>query len=81
MRQISRDRNRGSMTETSIPSHSNGLPRAHWWALATIAAAVTLLHLLTNGRYGFHRDEWQFLSDARHLDWGFVAYPPLTAAV
>ena len=36
------------------------------------------LHLLTNGRYGFHRDELQFLSDARHLDWGFVAYPPLT---
>jgi hypothetical protein len=37
-----------------------------------------LVHLLTNGRYGFHRDELQFLSDARHLDWGFVAYPPLT---
>ncbi len=34
--------------------------------------------MLTNGRYGFHRDELQFLSDARHLDWGFVSYPPLT---
>jgi 4-amino-4-deoxy-L-arabinose transferase-like glycosyltransferase len=33
--------------------------------------------LLTNGRYGFHRDELQFMSDARHLDWGFVAYPPV----
>ena len=43
-----------------------------------IAAAVALVHLLTNQRYGFHRDELQFLSDARHLDWGFVAYPPLT---
>ena len=39
---------------------------------------MTLAHLLTNQRYGFHRDELQFLSDARHLDWGFVAYPPLT---
>ncbi len=39
---------------------------------------VTLVHLLTNGRYGFHRDELQTLSDARHLDWGFVAYPPVT---
>lgn len=47
-------------------------------ALLAVAAAVSLLHLLTNGRYGFHRDELQFLSDARHLDWGFVAYPPLT---
>jgi len=47
-------------------------------ALFAIAVAITLLHLFTNGRYGFHRDEFQFLSDARHLDWGFVAYPPLT---
>ena len=46
--------------------------------LVAIAAAVALLHLFTNMRYGFHRDELQFLSDARHLDWGFVAYPPLT---
>ena len=38
---------------------------------------MALVHLLTNNRYGFHRDELQFLSDARHLDWGFVAYPPL----
>jgi hypothetical protein len=52
--------------------------KAEWAILLVIAAAVTLLHLATNGRYGFHRDELQFLSDARHLDWGFVAYPPLT---
>ncbi len=43
-----------------------------------IAAAAALVHILTNGRYGFHRDELQFLSDARHLDWGYVSYPPLT---
>jgi 4-amino-4-deoxy-L-arabinose transferase-like glycosyltransferase len=43
-----------------------------------IAAAVAILHLLTNNRYGFHRDELQFLTDAVHLDWGFVPYPPLT---
>ena len=49
--------------------------------LLVIAAAVALLHLLTNGRYGFHRDEFQFLSDASHLDWGYVAYPPFTPFV
>lgn len=49
-----------------------------WAILLGIAAAIALLHVATNGRYGFHRDELQFLSDARHLDWGFVAYPPLT---
>ena len=46
--------------------------------LLAIGAAIALLHLLTNNRYGFHRDELQFLSDARHLDWGFVPYPPFT---
>jgi hypothetical protein len=50
----------------------------NWASLLSIAAAVTLAHLLTNGRYGIHRDELQFLSDARHMDWGFVAYPPFT---
>jgi 4-amino-4-deoxy-L-arabinose transferase-like glycosyltransferase len=52
--------------------------KTEWTILLGIAAAVMLLHLATNGRYGFHRDELQFLSDAQHLDWGFVAYPPLT---
>ena len=56
-------------------------PRSALFAVMAIAAAVALLHILTNGRYGFHRDELQFLSDARHLDWGFVAYPPLTPFV
>lgn len=46
--------------------------------LLAISAAFALFHVLTNGRYGYHRDELQFLSDARHLDWGFVAYPPFT---
>lgn len=57
---------------------SDALRRADLAILLAIAAVIAALHLLTNGRYGFHRDELQFLSDARHLDWGFVAYPPLT---
>src|ERR1700761_8755503 len=55
-----------------------GSLRADLIPLFIIAAADILIHILTNGRYGFHRDELQFLSDARHLDWGFVAYPPFT---
>lgn len=47
-------------------------------AILAIAAAISLIHLLTNNRYGFHRDELQFLTDASHMDWGFVPYPPLT---
>jgi hypothetical protein len=52
-----------------------------WAALLAVAGAITLLHLLTNGRYGLNRDELQFLYDARHLDWGFVPYPPFTSFV
>ena len=54
-------------------SHRNDL-----LPLLLIAGAVAAAHIATNGRYGFHRDELQFLADARHMDWGFVAYPPLT---
>ncbi len=45
------------------------------WAMA---GALAVAHMLTNGQYGFHRDELATLDDARHLAWGFVAYPPLT---
>jgi hypothetical protein len=55
--------------------------RGDTWALVGLAAVVVMAHLLTNGRYGFHRDELQVLSDARHLDWGFVPYPPFTPLV
>ncbi len=60
------------------PDRAAAEPKAEWPILLGLAAAVALLHILTNGRYGFHRDELQFLSDGRHLDWGFVCYPPLT---
>src|ERR1700745_2636515 len=55
--------------------------RATTLALVGIAATVALAHVLTNQRYGFHRDELQVLSDALHLDWGFVPYPPWTPLV
>ena len=49
--------------------------------LLLIAAARVSVHLVTNGQYGFHRDELQTLDDARHLDWGFVVYPPITPLI
>src|SRR5205823_11812880 len=55
-----------------------GSTRGDTLALLSVVVAVAFVHVLTNGRYGFHRDELQVLSDARHLDWGFVPYPPFT---
>src|SRR5579863_816218 len=49
--------------------------------LLIFAALRHLLHTRTNGQYGFHRDELATLDDARHLAWGYVAYPPLTPFV
>lgn len=49
--------------------------------LLAIATGMAVVHIATNGRYGFHRDELQSLSDALHMDWGFVAYPPFTPFV
>lgn len=49
-----------------------------WW-LAGLAAGLLLVHVLLGNRYGYHRDELQFLDDARHLDWGYVPFPPLTS--
>jgi hypothetical protein len=74
------------MEPMSVPTVQNSLEQSRtdapqrigWLPLLFIAAAVMLLHIATNSRYGFHRDELQFLSDARHLDWGYVSYPPLT---
>src|SRR5882757_3771983 len=63
--------------EESFVQRESG-SRADMLGLVGIAVVVAVIHLLTNNRYGFHRDELQFLSDARHLDWGFVAYPPFT---
>jgi 4-amino-4-deoxy-L-arabinose transferase-like glycosyltransferase len=46
-----------------------------WLALLTIISA------LTAGQYGFHRDELNFIDNARHLAWGYVEYPPLAPSI
>jgi 4-amino-4-deoxy-L-arabinose transferase-like glycosyltransferase len=46
--------------------------------LLYIALATIIVHILVGHRYGFHRDELATLDDARHLAWGYVAYPPVT---
>lgn len=58
----------------SEPSHS----RNDFALLLCIGGGTLLVHILAASRYGFNRDELSILEDARHLAWGYVAYPPLT---
>ncbi|MBZ5515101.1 MAG: glycosyltransferase family 39 protein [Acidobacteriia bacterium] len=45
------------------------------------ALAKLILHLLTNGRYGYARDELYFLACGEHLDWGYVDFAPMVALI
>ncbi len=44
------------------------------WA---IALAKLLLHIYFNNRYGYFRDEFDYISCGDHLGWGYVDQPPL----
>jgi len=63
------------------------VPRRNWkevvtsglGMLAIFAFGNVLIHTLANGQYGFHRDELLTYNNARHLQWGYAVYPPVTA--
>lgn len=44
------------------------------WA---IALAKLVFHIYFNNRYGYFRDEFDYLACADHLQWGYVDQPPL----
>ena len=44
------------------------------WA---IALAKLIFHIYFNNRYGYFRDEFDYLSCGDHLQWGYVDQPPL----
>jgi 4-amino-4-deoxy-L-arabinose transferase-like glycosyltransferase len=46
--------------------------------LLCLAITTVIIHFFVGDGYGFHRDELATLDDARHLAWGYVAYPPVT---
>lgn len=43
----------------------------------TIALAELLFHIYFNNRYGYFRDEFDYIACGNHLAWGYVDQPPL----
>jgi hypothetical protein len=46
-----------------------------------VVAARTILELSFAGRYGWHRDELYYAVAGRHLQGGYVEFPPVTAVL
>ena len=44
--------------------------------IMVLSTVSLILRLCTNGKYGFHRDEFLYISQGQHLDWGFWSNPP-----
>jgi 4-amino-4-deoxy-L-arabinose transferase-like glycosyltransferase len=42
-----------------------------------LALANFLMHLYFNNRYGYFRDEFDYMACGNHLAWGYVDHPPL----
>src|SRR5262249_42820627 len=47
-------------------------------SIVLFSGVALLVHLLTNMRYGYFRDELYYIACARHLDFGYVDQPPLS---
>src|SRR6201997_5497354 len=46
--------------------------------IAVFSMTALLVHLLTNGRYGYFRDELYYIACSRHLAFGYVDQSPLS---
>lgn len=64
----------GSNEDRSTERNWNGNGMLAVWG---IALASFVLHMIFNGRYGYFRDEFDYIICGRHPAWGYVDQPPL----
>src|SRR2546430_4783524 len=62
----------------AIPAANQRHARAEAALIVFFSAVALLVHLLTNGRYGYFRDELYYVACGRHLAFGYVDQPPLS---
>ncbi|RYZ35850.1 MAG: hypothetical protein EOP49_33120 [Sphingobacteriales bacterium] len=55
--------------------------KKHWLLIIILCLVKLGIHLVGNGNYGFHRDEFLHLSAGDHLAWGYMEFPPLVAFI
>ena len=49
--------------------------------LLALSGIKLLVHLLTSEQYGYFRDEFYYIAASKHLDFGYVDFPPFIALV
>lgn len=52
-----------------------------WNILFIFVVLKLLIHFIFNANYEFHRDEYLYLDEARHLNWGYMEVPPMIAVI
>jgi hypothetical protein len=49
--------------------------------ILSLSLVKLIIQWFGNRNYGFHRDELLHLSVSKHMDWGFMEFPPLIGAI
>src|SRR6266480_314766 len=62
----------------AIPAANQRHSRAEAAFIVFFSAVALLVHLLTNRRYGYFRDELYYIACGEHLAFGYVDQPPLS---
>ena len=69
------------MMSIPLPSFDSSRPRTFFAGgmliVVAIALAKLVFHCIFNNRYGYFRDEFDYMSCGDHLAWGYVDQPPL----